>query len=156
MRPTAQWRKRRKKAISSERINTDRRKINTDKMDTHRYKYGSLTEKIIRCAFEVHNNLGCGFLEKVYHRALTEEFKAKGLNFSINKSIKIFYKEKEVGLYIPDFIIENKVIVELKTVDFLTKAHIAQVINYLKATGYTVGLILNFNQPRLQYKRVVN
>lgn len=56
----------------------------------------------------------------------------------------------------PDFIVGNKVVVELKTVEFLTKAHIAQVINYLKATKYTVGLILNFNQPKLQYKRVVN
>ncbi len=136
-------------------MHTDRRKIHTDKKDTHRYKYGSLTEKIIGCAFEVQNNLGCGFLEKVYHRALTDEFEGKGLKFSINKSIKISYKKKEVGIYIPDFIVEDKIIVELKTVEFLTKIHVAQVVNYLKATGYTVGLVLNFNKPRLQYKRVV-
>jgi GxxExxY protein len=80
----------------------------------------------------------------------------KGLKIDINKGIRISYKGKKVGLYIPDFVVEGKVIVELKTVDFLTKVHTAQVINYLKATGYTVGLILNFNKPRLQYKRVVN
>ncbi len=130
------------------------KQMHTDKVNS--YRYGELTKKIIGCAFEVQNNLGCGFLEKVYHKALTSEFNHKGLKVDSNKSIKIFYKEKEVGLYIPDFIIEDKVIVELKTVDFLTKTHVAQVINYLKATGYTVGLILNFNQPRLQYKRIVN
>ena len=134
----------------------NKRKIHADKMDAHRYKYGDLTEKIIGCAFEVQNNLGCGFLEKVYHRALVYEFSGVGLKADINKRIKIFYKEKEVGIYIPDFIVGDKIIVELKTVDFLTKAHIAQVINYLKATGYKVGLVLNFNKPRLEYKRIVN
>jgi GxxExxY protein len=120
------------------------------------YKYGELTKDIIGCAFEVQNNLGCGFLEKVYHKALSHELSNKGLKIDINKGIRISYKGKKVGLYIPDFVVEDKVIVELKTVDFLTKVHTAQVINYLKATGYTVGLILNFNKPRLQYKRVVN
>ena len=135
---------------------TNKRKIHTDKMDAHRYKYSDLTEKIIGCAFEVQNGLGCGFLEKVYHKALAYELKQKGFKIDINKGIKIFYKEEEMGLYIPDFIIEDKIIVELKTVEFLTKVHMAQVINYLKATGYKVGLIFNFNRPRLEYKRIVN
>lgn len=136
-----------------ERINTDMREMNTDNRSD--YRYGELTKKIIGCAFEVHNSLGCGFLEKVYHKSLVQEFDAAGIKFETNKKIKIYYKEKEVGVYIPDFIVENKVILELKTVEFLTKAHLAQVINYLRATKYTVGLILNFNQPRLQYKRIV-
>jgi len=124
--------------------------------DEHRYKYGDLTEKILGCAFKVHNSLGCGFLEKVYYKALIYEFSGVGIRFETNKKIKIFYEKKEVGVYVPDFIVDAKVVVELKTVEFLTKAHIAQVINYLKATKYTVGLILNFNQPRLQYKRIIN
>ncbi len=153
MKQTARWRRKRKKDTFNRKMNTDKEKINTDNiMD---YKYGDLTEKILGCTFEVHNGLGCGFLEKVYQKALESELSEKGLKIKVNKGVKIFYKEKEVGFYIPDFIVEEKVIVELKTVDFLTKAHTAQVINYLKATGYAVGLILNFNQPRLQYKRVV-
>ncbi len=128
--------------------------MNTD--GKSEYRYGELTKKIIGCAFEVHNSLGCGFLERVYHKALICEFDGVGIKFETNKRIKIFYKKKEVGVYMPDFIVGNKVVVELKTVEFLTKAHVAQVINYLKATKYTVGLILNFNQPRLQYKRVIN
>ena len=120
-----------------------------------KYKYEELTEKIIACAFEVQNTLGCGFLEKVYYKALMFEFKKKGLKAEVQKGIKIVYKEQEIGLYVPDFIIEDKVILEIKTVDFLTKIHRAQVLNYLKATGFEVGLILNFNQPKLEYKRVV-
>jgi GxxExxY protein len=133
---------------------TQMERMYTDK--TADYKHGELTKEIIGCAFEVQNNLGCGFLEKVYHKALTSEFNHKGLKADSKKSIKISYKGEKVGLYIPDFVVENKIIVELKTVEFLTKTHMAQVINYLKATGYEVGLILNFNRPRLQYKRVVN
>lgn len=83
------------------------------------------------------------------------EFEKKGLKAEVRKGIKIVYKEQEIGLYVPDFIIEDKVILEIKTVDFLTKIHRAQVLNYLKATGFEVGLILNFNQPKLEYKRVV-
>jgi len=118
------------------------------------YKYMELTGKIINCAFEVQNNLGCGFLEKVYQKALLYELKTKGLKVENQKAIKIVYKGRDIGTYIADFVIEDKVIVELKTVEYLTKIHKAQTLNYLKASGYEVGLILNFARPKLEYKRV--
>ena len=111
------------------------------------YKYKELTGKILGCAFEVHNTLGCGFLEKVYERAIVIELQANSLGVETQKRIKISYKGKDVGNYMPDIIVENKVIVELKTVEFLTKIHTAQLLNYLRATGFEVGLILNFARP---------
>jgi len=129
--------------------------MHTDKKSEQKYKHQELTGKIISCAFEVQNNIGCGFLEKVYQRALVYEFQAKDLKVEIEKPIKIAYKGQNIGTYIADFIIEDNVIVEIKTVEFLTKVHTAQVLNYLKASGYEVGLILNFARPRLEYKRVV-
>lgn len=129
-------------------------KIHTDRK-LRKYKYEELTGKIISCAFEVQNNLGCGFLEKVYQKALLYELQTKGLKVETQKPIKIVYKDQEIGIYIADFVIEHKVIVELKTVEFLTTIHKAQTLNYLKASGYEVGLILNFARPRLEYKRVV-
>ncbi|MDO9543083.1 MAG: GxxExxY protein [Kiritimatiellia bacterium] len=122
---------------------------------TKEYKHQDLTGKIISCAFEVQNSLGCGFLEKVYQKALLYELQTKGLKVEIQKPIKIFYKDQNIGIYIADLIVEEKVIVELKTAEFLTKIHLAQTLNYLKASGYEVGLILNFARPRLEYKRVV-
>jgi GxxExxY protein len=128
--------------------------MHTDKK-SEEYKYQELTGKIISCAFEVQNNLGCGFLEKVYQKALIHELKTKALKVEIEKPIKIVYKGQNIATYIADLIVEDKVIVELKTVDFLTKVHVAQTLNYLKASGYEVGLILNFARPKLEYKRVV-
>jgi GxxExxY protein len=120
-----------------------------------KYKHKEITEKIIKCSFEVQNNLGCGFLEKVYHKALLHEFKTENLKVEHQKVFKIFYKDKEVGIYMPDFVVDDKIIVEIKSVEFLTKTHKAQLLNYLKAANYEVGLILNFFNPRLEYKRIV-
>ncbi len=103
----------------------------------------------------MHNALGCGFLEKVYERALILELKAKGLLLETQKGIKIAYKGQNVGTYVADIIVEDKVIVELKVANLLTIIHKAQVLNYLKASGYEVALILNFAKPKLEYKRVV-
>ena len=128
--------------------------MHTDKK-TGEYKYEELTGKIISCAFEVQNNLGCGFLEKVYQKALLYELQRRDIKVETQKAIKIVYKSQEIGTYIADFVIEDKVIIELKTVEFLTKIHKAQTLNYLKAAGYEVGLILNFARPKLEYKRVV-
>lgn len=128
--------------------------MHTDKK-VGEYKYEELTGKIINCAFEVQNNLGCGFLEKVYHKALLYELQTSGLKVESQKAIKIVYKGQEIGIYIADFVIENKVVVELKTVEFLTTIHKAQTLNYLKASDYEVGLILNFARPKLEYKRVI-
>lgn len=125
--------------------------MHTDK----EYKHHELTGKIIGCAFEVQNNLGCGFLEKVYQKALLYELQANGLTVETQKSLKIVYKDQNIGTYLADLIVEGKIIVELKTVEFLTKVHMAQTLNYLKASGYEVGLILNFARPKLEYKRVI-
>lgn len=128
--------------------------MDTDKTK-RKYKYQELTSLILKAAFEVHNALGCGFLEKVYERALILELKAKGLLLETQKGIKIAYKGQNVGTYVADIIVEDKVIVELKVANLLTIIHKAQVLNYLKASGYEVALILNFAKPKLEYKRVV-
>jgi len=134
-------------------MNTDNKlEINTDKEE---YKYKELTGLVLKSAFEVHNTLGCGFLEKVYERALLHELKSNKIKAEAQKPKKIIYKGEEVGTYIADIVIDSKVIIELKTVDFLSLIHKAQALNYLKASGYEVALILNFSRPRLEYKRVI-
>lgn len=112
-----------------------------------------ITGLILRAGFEVHNILGCGFLEKVYENAMIHELKHLGLKVENQKEIKVFYKGAEVGVYVPDLIVGEKVIVELKAVEEITKIHQAQLLNYLKASGYKVGLILNFAKTKLEYKR---
>ena len=119
------------------------------------YEHQEVTHQILNCAFEVHNALGCGFLEKVYERALIHELTLRQLDVVSQKHIKVTYKNQDVGIYLADLIVENKVIVELKTVEFLGKTQTAQVINYLRAAGYRVALLLNFSKPRLEYTRVV-
>ncbi|MBL7129870.1 MAG: GxxExxY protein [Candidatus Omnitrophica bacterium] len=131
-------------------MNTDK-KVDVESL----YKYQDLTSDILNCAFEVHNSLGCGFLERVYEKTLIRELELRGLKLTTQKVIKIKYKDKDVGIYLADLIVENKVIVELKVVEFLSKIHKAQAINYLKASGYRVALILNFSKPRLEYKRAI-
>jgi GxxExxY protein len=113
------------------------------------------TENIIRAAFEVHNTLGCGFLEKVYENSMIQEFERKGMKVNSQKPFAVIYKEQEVGFYISDLVVEDKVIIEIKAVDFINQVHKAQLINYLKISGLKVGLILNFAKPRLQIERMV-
>jgi GxxExxY protein len=119
------------------------------------FKYKELTHEILNAAFEVHNILGCGFLEKVYEKALAYELKLRGLSVETQKEKKVYYKKFDVGLYISDMVIENKIIVELKTVEAISNIHEAQLLNYLKVSGYEVGLILNFANTKLEYKRLV-
>ncbi|MDP2940253.1 MAG: GxxExxY protein [Candidatus Omnitrophota bacterium] len=127
--------------------------MNTDKKGE--YKHKDITGKILKAAFEVHNTLGCGFLEKVYQRALIYELQQEGLSLETQKAIKINYKDRDVGVYIADIMVENRIIVELKVVDYLTIIHKAQTLNYLRASGKEVALILNFAKPKLEYKRVI-
>lgn len=127
--------------------------MNTDKKET--YKYQDLTALILKLAFEVHNALGCGFLEKVYEKALIYELKEEDLKVEAQKPMKIVYKGQNVGTYLADIVVDDRVIIEIKTVDFLSMVHKAQILNYLKASGYEVALILNFAKPRLEYKRLV-
>lgn len=106
-------------------------------------------------AFKIHNNLGFGFLEKVYKNAMFIELSKNNLKVEIEKPIKVYYENKEVGNYFADLIVENKVIVELKAVENLNKSFEVQLVNYLSATKIDVGLLLNFNKESLQYKRKV-
>ena len=117
-------------------------------------KHKDITSKIIECAYKVHNSLGFGFLENVYQNAVIIELKKAGLNAQKEVPIKVFYEDKIVGDYIADIIVEDKVILELKSVKELHPAHEAQLTNYLKATGIEVGLLINFGQSA-QIKRKV-
>jgi len=117
-------------------------------------KYSDLTEKIIKAAYTVHNVLGFGFLEKVYQNALVIELRKMGLNILKEKPITVYYENEIVGEYIADVIVEDKVILELKAVKELAEIHEVQLVNYLKATGIEVGLLINFGHS-VQIKRKV-
>lgn len=120
-----------------------------------RYEQKGLTKIIIGAAYEVHNILGAGFLEKVYRNALAKEITLQGLQANMEVKIPVYYKEALVGDYYADIVVEDKVIVELKALNDLSGQHEAQLLNYLKATGYKVGLLLNFGSRRVQVKRMV-
>ncbi len=120
------------------------------------YLYEDLTHKIIGAAFEVYKELGYGFLEKIYERALIHELKSRELEVENQKSIKVFYKGQPVGDYVADLWVDQKVIVELKAEKEMNSKHEAQLINYLKATNLKVGLLINFGQNKCQPKRIVN
>jgi GxxExxY protein len=110
------------------------------------FNHADVTERIIKCAFEVHKVLGAGFLEKVYWNALFEELSAEGFKVELQKSLTVRYKDKIVGEYYADLVVEDKVIVELKAVERLADIHEVQLRNYLKATGIEVGLLINFSK----------
>jgi len=118
-------------------------------------KHKDLTSKIIECAYNVHNTLGFGFLESVYQNAILIELEKNGLQATNEVPVKVFYDEKIVGDYVADVIVEDKVIIELKSVKELHPAHEAQLTNYLKATGIEVGLLINFGSERVDVKRKV-
>ena len=114
-----------------------------------------ITGQIIGAAFEVYNLLGYGFLEKVYENALIRELQLRGLHATAQYPIKVIYKDAEVGDYHADILVEDKVIVELKTAEAFNPIHEAQLLNYLKATGIKVGLLINFGPKKCEYKRFV-
>ena len=116
-------------------------------------EHETLTEKIIGCAMTVHNILGPGFLESVYQNALNHELKKIGLGVECESKIKVFYEGVTVGDFIADMVIEGKVLVENKAVQSITAVHEIQVVNYLKATGINIGLLLNFGTQKLTFKR---
>ena len=121
------------------------------------YLYKDLTSSIISCFYKVYNNLGYGFLEKVYENALKIELESKGLFVEKQKPIAVYYNEYLVGEYFADLIIENKVIIELKVAETLCQEHEFQLINYLKATDIEVGLLLNFGKkPQISRKIFTN
>ena len=118
-------------------------------------KKEDLTYKIHGAIFEVNRILGHGFLEKVYENALVIELQDRGLKAESQVPISVQYKKREVGEYFADIVVENKVILELKAIDSLQKIHEAQLLNYLKATGYKIGLLVNFTHPKAEIKRFV-
>ena len=118
------------------------------------FLYKELTDKILRACYNVHNGLGCGFFEKVYQEALGIELTEMGISFEREKHLPITYHGKILDCdYIADFVVEGKVILELKAVTEMNTLFEAQLINYMKATHIKVGYLINFGQERLYYKR---
>jgi GxxExxY protein len=114
-----------------------------------------LTYTINGAVFEVNKVLGAGFLEKVYENALLIELRSQGLRADSQVPIKVYYKDELVGEYIADILVEGKVILELKTVERLEKIHEAQLLNYLRATGIKIGILVNFKHAKAEIKRMV-
>ena len=113
----------------------------------------ALTAKIIGCAMQVQSTLGPGYLESVYEKALAHELQKAGLSVACQQPIQVMYDGIIAGDFIADMVVEGRVIVENKAVQVLTKAHEAQLVNYLTATGIEIGLLLNFGAPSLEFKR---
>jgi len=118
------------------------------------YKYQDITGQIINAAHTVHNTLGYGFLEKVYHNALVIELNKKNLRVESEKQYNVYYDNKMAGEFFADIVVDKKVIVEIKATDKYIPLFEAQLLNYLKVSGLEVGLILNFG-PSVQVKRMV-
>jgi GxxExxY protein len=114
-----------------------------------------LTYKINGAVFEVNRILGPGFLEKVYENALLCELRNRGLKAESQVPIKVLYKENLVGEYFSDIVVEDRIILEIKAVELLHKKHEAQILNYLKATGFKIGLLINFTYPKAEIKRFI-
>lgn len=117
--------------------------------------YADLTFQIRRALFNVYNGLGFGHKEQVYQKALAKEFMELNILHEREKSLKVQYKKSTIGLYRPDFIIDNKVILEIKAVEFMPKSFEMQLIHYLKSTNYKVGILANFGSSRIYIKRLV-
>jgi GxxExxY protein len=115
-----------------------------------------ITEKVIGSAFKVINGLGSGFLEKVYENALAYELRKSGLKVKQQWPIQVHYDEMVVGEFAADLFVGDLVVVELKTVKLLDEIHMAQCINYLRATHLEVCLLINFYRPKLEYKRILS
>jgi GxxExxY protein len=117
--------------------------------------YRELTKEIIDSAYKVHNALGCGLLEKVYGNALVWDLQLKKKDVVPQQEFKVFYCDKEVGIYYADLVVEGKVILEVKSVEKIDDVHRAQLLNYLRISGMRVGLLVNFARPKLEYERFV-
>jgi len=117
--------------------------------------YGELTEKIIGCAYRVYNKMGFGFLESVYEKCMLIELNKQELTAEAQKPIKVYYENEIVGEFIADIIVNDTVILELKSVREIIKAHEVQLVNYLSATDKPVGLIINFGERKVEIKRKI-
>lgn len=120
------------------------------------YKYSELTSKIIGCAIEVHKRLGNGFQEVIYQRALAIELKLSGISFEREFEMPIYYREEHIGTRRVDFLIEKIISLEMKATSKLEDIHFAQAINYLEAYNLEIGLLINFGEMSLNFKRLTN
>ena len=118
-------------------------------------EYQELTEEIIGCAYRVYNRMGFGFLESVYEKCMLIELKKAGLNPDSQKPIKVCYDGEVVGDFVADIIVDDTIILELKPVRRVVRAHEVQLVNYLVATGKPIGLLLNFGERKVEVKRKV-
>ncbi len=125
-------------------------------MKNEAYKYSELTSKIIGCAMTVHNTLGSGFQEVIYQRALEIEMSLAGLYFKREFDMPIMYREVQIGTRRVDFFVEEKVSVEIKAVSQMDDTNLAQALNYLEVYNLEVGLLINFGERSLKFKRLLN
>ena len=116
----------------------------------------SLVEKVVGAAYEVSNVLGAGFLEKIYERALIEELSLRGIPVKAQAPFAVSYKGKHIGTYAADLVVQDCLLVEVKCVEEFSNGHLAQCINYLKASGLHLALLINFRHPKVVWRRVVH
>ena len=126
--------------------------MNTDK---HRWETNQITETMIGASYKISNTLGSGFLEKVYENALAIEIRKSGLSVVQQQPIHVKYEGAIVGEFVADLLVQNEILVELKAVKALDEIHLAQCLNYLKATGLKICLLMNFGNPKVEIKRVM-
>ena len=134
-------------------MSADKTQITDLVKDEVNYPHLETTRAIIGAAYEVHRELGPGFLEKVYEAALAQELTNRGVPVRCQAEIRVRYKGQEVGVYYADVLVDDNVVCEIKAVESLSSAHEAQLLHYLKATSIKVGLLLNFGSQRVQVKR---
>ncbi|MEA1945042.1 MAG: GxxExxY protein [Euryarchaeota archaeon] len=120
------------------------------------YKHREITEKIIGAAYKLHNTLGSGFLEKVYQNSLAIELRTLGFSVEVEKPIKVYYHDEVVGNYVADIIVDGKVLLEIKAIKELSGIHETQIVNYLRATGIEVGLLINFGRSVSIKRRIMD
>ncbi|MGO9481703.1 MAG: GxxExxY protein [Candidatus Kryptoniota bacterium] len=120
------------------------------------YKFSAITEKIIGCAMKVHSTLGNGFQEVIYQRALAIELSNAGIDFLREVEMPIHYAGEEIGTRRADFVVDGKIMMELKALIALEDVHLAQALNYLEAYNLEIGLLINFGAKRLEFKRLTN
>ena len=125
-------------------------------MINEKYKYSDLTAKIIGCAMAVHKTLGNGFQEVIYQRALEIEMRIANISFSREFEMPIFYHNEQIGTRRVDFLVEGVISVELKAITKLEDVHFAQAINYLEAYNLEIGMLINFGETSLNFKRLTN
>jgi GxxExxY protein len=119
------------------------------------YRFDEISGRVIEAAISVHTELGPGFLESIYEKAMLAALRRRDLAYEAQKEVPVFFEEEKVGVHRLDLVVDGKIVAELKAVQALEDVRFAQVKSYLRATGLSVGLLLNFNAPRLVIKRVV-